>query len=145
MLSHRSAAAHCDLLGGEPRRVEVTAPSTRRGVAQVRLHRSRSLGARDATSHEGIPVTTIARSSTVNHPLAALGDAPIEVDFHWPSHRLVVETDGWEFHRTSESFERDRRRDAALIASGHTVMRFTWREIRDRPDVVATRLRALVR
>jgi very-short-patch-repair endonuclease len=222
MLSHRSAAAHWDLLGGEPTRVEVTAPSTRRGVAQVHLHRSRSLGARDATSHEGIPVTTIARTlldlaattsserleralaqaerlriydhhavadviarsnghrgcgrlaaattheprwtrsdlearflrlvrdaglpePLVNHPLAALGDAPIEVDFHWPSHRLVVETDGWEFRRTRASFERDRRRDAALIASGHTVMRFTWREIRDRPDVVAARLRALVR
>lgn len=54
-----------------------------------------------------------------------------EVDFHWPEHRLVVETDGWAAHRSRRAFERDRARDAELQAAGYRVIRFTWRQIRD--------------
>lgn len=44
--------------------------------------------------------------------------------------RLVVECDGHEFHeRTKEQAARDRSRDRALQASGHTVMRFTGSEL----------------
>jgi very-short-patch-repair endonuclease len=77
----------------------------------------------------------------VNHFIAALDHMPCEVDFLWPSHRRVVETDGWESHHTRAAFERDRRRDAALVASGLAVLRFTWRQLRDRPRIVADRLR----
>jgi predicted transcriptional regulator of viral defense system len=35
-----------------------------------------------------------------------------EVDFLFADARLVVETDGWRYHRTRQAFERDRRRDA---------------------------------
>ena len=62
VLSHRSAAAHWGLLGTDQERVDVTAPATRHGIPGIRLHRSRSLDARDTTSHEGIPITTIART-----------------------------------------------------------------------------------
>ncbi len=62
VLSHRSAAAHWGLLGTDQERIDVTAPATRHGVPGIRLHRSRSLDARDTTSHEGIPITTIART-----------------------------------------------------------------------------------
>jgi very-short-patch-repair endonuclease len=43
--------------------------------------------------------------------------------------RLVIELDGWEFHRDREQFEEDRRRDAALAALGYVVLRFTYRQI----------------
>ena len=62
VLSHRSAAAHWGLLGTDQERIDVTAPATRHGVPGIRLHRSRSLDARDTTSHEGVPITTIART-----------------------------------------------------------------------------------
>jgi very-short-patch-repair endonuclease len=52
-----------------------------------------------------------------------------EVDFHWPEHRLIVETDGWRFHRTRRAFEADRARDAHLHAAGWVVLRFTWRQV----------------
>ncbi|HYI17866.1 MAG TPA: DUF559 domain-containing protein [Solirubrobacteraceae bacterium] len=62
----------------------------------------------------------------------------LEVDFHWPRHRLVVEVDGWRFHRTRRAFERDRERDAILAAAGLRVLRFTARQIAaERPAVVA--------
>lgn len=37
-----------------------------------------------------------------------------EVDAHWAAHRLVAEVDGWNFHRSRQAFERDRRKDAEL-------------------------------
>jgi len=39
------------------------------------------------------------------------------VDFVWHEHRLIVEVDGYDVHNTKSAFERDRRRDAVLIAA----------------------------
>jgi hypothetical protein len=60
----------------------------------------------------------------------------LEVDFHWPDDKLVVETDGHEHHATRAAFERDRKRDQALIAAGWTVVRFTHRQLEDEPERV---------
>lgn len=69
-----------------------------------------------------------------------------EVDFLWRAERLVVEIDGFAFHRERASFERDRRRDAELTASGLRVLRFTWRQLNDEPEGVLVRVvRALGR
>jgi hypothetical protein len=63
VLSHVSAAAHWGLLYTAAAKIDVTAPATRRGVSgAIRLHRTRSLDARDTTTHEHIPTTTIART-----------------------------------------------------------------------------------
>jgi hypothetical protein len=78
---------------------------------------------------------------SVNHPLTAPDHPRLVPDFCWPTHRLIVETDGWETHRTRAAFEQDRRRDAALTADGWRVLRFTWRE---QPAVIQRRLRALL-
>ncbi len=63
-----------------------------------------------------------------------------EVDFSYPD-GLVVEADGFEFHRDRDAFERDRRRDADLVAAGWRVMRITWRQFRDDPDATLRRIR----
>jgi very-short-patch-repair endonuclease len=69
----------------------------------------------------------------VNH---AIG--PYVVDFAWPEHRLVVETDGYAAHGHRAAFERDRARDAALQVQDYAVLRFTWRQvIRERLLVIA--------
>lgn len=70
--------------------------------------------------------------------------AGLEVDFLWPDHGLVAETDGAATHLTRTAFEHDRRRDAALQVAGLRVVRFTWRELTERPGVVAQTLRALL-
>ncbi len=64
----------------------------------------------------------------------------IEVDFHWPQHGLVVEVDGFAFHRTRRAFERDRERDALLAAAGWTTHRFTRTQVLDRPHEVVRAL-----
>jgi very-short-patch-repair endonuclease len=63
--------------------------------------------------------------------------AGLEVDFLFPHERLVVETDGWQYHRTRQAFERDRRRDAALMLTGYRALRFTHRQIAADARVVA--------
>jgi len=65
-----------------------------------------------------------------------------EVDFLWPASGLVVETDGYAFHRGRDAFEADRRRDADLQAAGMRVMRVTWRQVTREPRLVSARLRA---
>lgn len=43
--------------------------------------------------------------------------------------RVIIETDGWEFHSRREAFERDRARDRALAARGFVVIRLTYGQI----------------
>ena len=217
VLSHRSAAAHWGLLDTAQSRIDVTAPRSRDGVPGIRLHTSRSLDARDVTTHEAIPITTIARTlldlaATTrsdrleralpqaerlqlydhraitnviernnghrgkralaratrgtpqltrseleiafrklvrraglpdplgNHTLDAPDHPSLEADFYWPKHHLVVETDGWETHKTKAAFKSYRRKDAALTAAGYRVMRFTYEDVVYEPDTVVARL-----
>jgi hypothetical protein len=77
----------------------------------------------------------------VNESLAAPDHPRLDPDFCWPTHRLIVETDGWQTHRTRAAFEQDRRRDAALQADGWRVVRFTWHEPR---ATIQRRLQALL-
>ena len=61
----------------------------------------------------------------------------IEVDFVWRDARLIVEVDGYAFHRSPAAFERDRERDVILTVAGWRVMRFTHAQITRRPAWVA--------
>jgi very-short-patch-repair endonuclease len=218
VLSHRSAAAHWGLLATNAAAIDVTARRGRRGTAGIRLHRARSLDAQDTTTHEAIPITTVARTlldlaatvrpdrlerayaqalylrlydhtaitdviaranghrgtaalaqatarepkltksdwetrlltlirqaglpePLVNHPLTAPDHGHCWLDFYWPQHRLVVETDSWQAHGHPAAFENDRARDAALQTIGLRVVRLTWHT---RDHTILRRLTALL-
>lgn len=66
------------------------------------------------------------------------------VDFHWPAAKLVVEVDGYAFHRGRASFEADRHRDLHLQLAGQRAIRLTQRRIHTEPTRVQTDLRALL-
>ena len=51
-------------------------------------------------------------------------------DFHWPGLGLVVETDGWRYHRTPGRQARDNRRMQAHAAAGRTAVRVSHYEVR---------------
>jgi very-short-patch-repair endonuclease len=53
----------------------------------------------------------------------------VVVDFYWPQHELIVEVDGYRFHKTKRSFEEDRRRDARHAVGGRRVIRATHARI----------------
>lgn len=64
------------------------------------------------------------------------------VDVLFSRERVVVEVDGWAAHGGRDAFERDRRRQNRLVTAGWTVLRFTWSDLRDRPETVAALVRA---
>ena len=68
--------------------------------------------------------------------------ARYEVDLLWRDATLVVEIDGYAFHSSRRAFERDRERDAGLVAAGWSVIRITWRQIEREPIAVAATLAA---
>ena len=66
-----------------------------------------------------------------------------EVDFRVIGAPVILECDGWMHHGLDRNgFERDRDRDADLIASGWIVVRFTYRAVTTAPGAVARRIRA---
>ncbi len=80
---------------------------------------------------------------------AALPDPEVNIrllgrerDLVWRRERLVVEVDGFAFHGSRAAFERDRSRDAELVAAGLRVVRVTWRQLEDEPQAVVARLAA---
>ncbi len=68
-----------------------------------------------------------------------------EVDFRVVGTRVILECDGWIHHGLDRAtFERDRERDADLLAAGWVVVRFTYRAITTRPKATADRIRAAI-
>jgi very-short-patch-repair endonuclease len=63
-----------------------------------------------------------------------------EVDFLWRRQRLAVETDFYDYHRGSISFEDDHQRDLDLRRLGYRVRRYTGAQIRNHPALVVADL-----
>lgn len=61
----------------------------------------------------------------------------IEVDCLWREERLIVELDSRAAHQTRSAFEADRDRDRRLQAEGWRVVRITWRQLHEAPEVLA--------
>jgi very-short-patch-repair endonuclease len=59
------------------------------------------------------------------------------VDFAYPECRLAVEVDGHDSHRTPAQLQSDLTRQNLLVAEGWTILRFTWADVVQRPDMVA--------
>ena len=62
-------------------------------------------------------------------------------DFRWPDQHVIVEADGYEYHRGQEMFENDLLRADLLREDGWDVLRFSWRMLDENPDRVARRIR----
>lgn len=83
----------------------------------------------------------LCRAAALPAPEAAtwltLSDgSAIKVDFLWRRERVVVECDGYRFHRGRVAFERDHRRDAQLALLGIETLRFTWGQVTAEPEHV---------
>ena len=73
----------------------------------------------------------------VNHRLNGF-----ETDFHWRPARLVVEVDGYEFHRERRQFEEDCRRGVAHRIAGFEVIRVSALQVFNEPEKVVAALLA---
>jgi very-short-patch-repair endonuclease len=68
----------------------------------------------------------------------------MEVDFLWRERRLIVETDGYRYHRGRGAFEEDRRRDLRLRQLGYEVVRLSDDQVEKESRQVAAVLRRLL-
>jgi very-short-patch-repair endonuclease len=68
---------------------------------------------------------------------------PYRVDFLYEAERLVVEVDGFKFHRTKVRFVRDRRRRGDLMARGYEVFVVSWSDLVEEPGATMSRLRTV--
>lgn len=82
----------------------------------------------------------LLRTAELPEPTTNVRVAGLEVDALWREEGLIAEVDGFGVHRGRAAFERDRRRDAVLVAAGYRVARFTWTEVTASPFVVVARL-----
>jgi hypothetical protein len=65
-------------------------------------------------------------------------------DAFFPEHGLIVELDGWEFHKDRQAFEDDRERDAENLRIGVATMRITRDRFDNSADREAARLREIL-
>jgi very-short-patch-repair endonuclease len=79
----------------------------------------------------------LCRKQGLRKPAVNAVVAGYEVDFLGEDERLIVETDGREYHLTPTAFEEDRARDARLAILGYRVLRFSRRQVRYEPELVA--------
>jgi hypothetical protein len=78
----------------------------------------------------------IAAASGLPVPLTKAWVSGFEVDFFWPGIGLVVETDGWRYHRTPAAQTRDARRFQMHTAAGLTPLRFSHWQVKHEPAYV---------
>jgi very-short-patch-repair endonuclease/predicted transcriptional regulator of viral defense system len=122
--------------------------------AMARAHRGERGAAalRRAIDEDGEPTLTdseleelmvaLCHEHQLEQPIAQAWVAGLRVDFLFAASRLVVETDGYRYHRTRRAFERDRERDAILARAGHRTLRFTHRQLTREPAMVAATIRS---
>ena len=79
----------------------------------------------------------LVRAAGLPYPVVNGHIGELQVDFHWPQHNLVVETDGRATHGHAIAFQRDRERDLYLQDRGWRVLRLSWRQVVDEPERVA--------
>lgn len=84
----------------------------------------------------------LLRGAKLPMPRTNVKRAGWEVDAVWDRQRLVVEVDGYRYHRPRAQFERDRRKDGELLLAGYRVVRITWRQLTGEPQAVVALIAA---
>lgn len=92
--------------------------------------------------------TAVSRSKRERRFLRLIRDAELpmpemnvpfgrfELDFFWRRERLVVEVDGFNFHRGPHAFGQDREKELAVRAAGLDMLRVTGDHVLKRPWMV---------
>jgi very-short-patch-repair endonuclease len=118
--------------------------NNRRGARLLREALDRATGPTLTRSEAERLLLDLLQAGRLPAPETNVKFAGYEVDALWRDRRLVVEIDGYAFHRTRDAFERDRRRDADLQAAGFRVLRTTWRQLTEQPQPLLVRIAQLL-
>jgi len=71
----------------------------------------------------------LIRGSGIPTPKTNVRVCGSEVDFYWPKERVILEVDGYQYHKTRARYHGDRARDRGYAAEGFVVIRVTWEDL----------------
>jgi very-short-patch-repair endonuclease len=133
-------ADRLDLIDPERLRAAIDLHPSRPGMASLR----RLLGGKALTdSRLERRFLALVRAAGLPRPETQAWVSGDRVDFYWPHLGLIVESDGWRYHRTPGEQATDRRRDQRHTVAGLTTLRFAESQIRYEPDEVKRTLAAV--
>ena len=125
--------------------------STRRGARVLRQLIAARDGKREKTDSQlEDQLLRLIRSRGLPPPEIHLdvchGDERIcEVDMAYPNERVAIEVHGYRFHSARSAWERDQRRENALVRAGWSVLKATSSQLDRNPDSFIDTLRALLK
>lgn len=115
----------------------ILTPIRLRAVLGVTPRGRRVLAVHDPQAESGIE--TLLRLALRRHRVRARSQVVISgvgrVDF-LVGDRLVIETDGYDWHGGRAEFERDRERDRELVRRGYVVIRASYHQVMTNLDAV---------
>jgi very-short-patch-repair endonuclease len=114
----------------------------RPGVAELRglAGTERSLTATRSEAEERM--LSLVRKARLPVPQVNVRVGRFTADFFWAQAGVIVEVDGFRYHRGRAAFERDHQRDAEHQAMGLLVIRVTWRQLAREPETVVAQIAA---
>jgi very-short-patch-repair endonuclease len=133
-----------DLVDPEALRAALEAHAGEPGVRPLRALLDRQTFRLSDTELE-VLFRPIATAAGLPQPQTKVWVNDFEVDFFWPDLGLVVETDGWRYHRTASAQTRDALRDQTHTAAGLTSLRFSYWQVKHDPAHVRGILAATYR
>jgi very-short-patch-repair endonuclease len=131
-----------DLVDPEALRIALDAHAGEPGVKTLRTMLDRHTF-RLSDSDLEILFRPLARAAAFPSPLSKRWVLGYEVDFYFPDHGLIVETDGLRYHRTPAQQARMAKRDQKHTSHGYRVLRFTHWQIAHAPTEVTDVLRRM--
>jgi len=123
-----------------PLAAEVLARPRQRGNAKLRRILAGAVDPADVRSVLELRFLRMCASYRIPRPQVNVRIGAWTPDFLWPDHGLVVETDGYDFHRTAAARRRDAMKDEFLRGIGLDVIRLTWADVTERPAQTAARV-----
>ena len=94
----------------------------------------------ERTAHRALRVAGIG-GWLANHEVQLRGYGQAFLDLAFTECRVLVEIDGWAYHRSVRAFVRDARRQNALVLEGWVVIRTNWFELQETPEVFVANVR----
>lgn len=121
----------------------------RRGVGVLRPLLEKRLGRSEPPSGEferrvaRLLVRAGVRAPRFEHVvITANGVFVARVDLAYPDLRIAIECDGHQWHSGRQCRQADLDRQNRLVLAGWTILRFTWEDLVERPDLIIERVRA---
>ena len=118
----------------------VNAYPHRRGVARLRAAADPGRPTTETRSDGEEALLALIRRANLPAPEVNAKVGSYTADFLWPTQKVIVELDGYDYHRGRAAFERDHQRDAEHQRMGYLVIRITGRQLRHRSEEVLVQL-----